>query len=63
MMAVLEPLSHRLDAIAVLVAAIAVALGIYLRRFRAVKLFADAWLAGVVGVGVLTLVLVLVAVV
>ena len=58
MMAMIEPLSHRLDAIAVVVAAIAVALGIYLRRFRAVKLFADAWLAGVVGVGVLALVLV-----
>jgi hypothetical protein len=58
MMAILEPLSHRLDAIAVLVAAIAVALGMYVRRFRTVKLFADAWLAGVVGVGVLALVLV-----
>ena len=56
MMAILEPLSHGLCWVALIIAAIAVALGIYVRRFRVFGHISDAWLAGVVGVGVLALV-------
>jgi hypothetical protein len=58
MMTMLEPLSHGPHWVALVVATIAIAFGIYLRRFRASRLIADAWLAGVVGVGVLAAVLI-----
>jgi hypothetical protein len=56
MIAMLEPLSHRLYWLAAVVSVTAIVLGLYFRRFRSARLLADAWLAGVAGVSTFALV-------
>jgi hypothetical protein len=50
-LSILEPLSHRLYWLAAAVGAAGIALGLYVHRFRSLRLIADAWLAGIVGIG------------
>lgn len=57
MLSLLEPLSHRVYWLALTVGVVGAALGFYGRRYRSLRLIADAWLAGLVGVGVLAIVL------
>lgn len=56
-MAMLELLSRRLYWLASAAGVVGIVLGAYLRRWPELRLMADAWLAGVIGVGVLAAVL------